>query len=129
MKTIGLIGGMSWESTVPYYREINERRGFAFRPHRAGRARPRRTSRVIARPSRFSASDLRRHRRPLRPDETSGTELPTSGRTRAASSAASAGAAVEAAGAAVGLVLCMNTMHKVTTLAIEVAVSIHAPST
>ena len=25
MKTIGLIGGMSWESTVPYYRLINER--------------------------------------------------------------------------------------------------------
>jgi aspartate racemase len=25
MKTIGLIGGMSWESTLPYYREINER--------------------------------------------------------------------------------------------------------
>ena len=24
MKTIGLIGGMSWESTVPYYRDINE---------------------------------------------------------------------------------------------------------
>jgi aspartate racemase len=24
MKTIGLIGGMSWESTVPYYRRINE---------------------------------------------------------------------------------------------------------
>ena len=24
MKTIGLIGGMSWESTVPYYRIINE---------------------------------------------------------------------------------------------------------
>jgi len=24
MKTIGLIGGMSWESTIPYYREINE---------------------------------------------------------------------------------------------------------
>jgi len=24
MKTIGLIGGMSWESTVPYYRTINE---------------------------------------------------------------------------------------------------------
>ena len=23
MKTLGLIGGMSWESTVPYYREIN----------------------------------------------------------------------------------------------------------
>lgn len=25
MKTIGLLGGMSWESTVPYYRAINER--------------------------------------------------------------------------------------------------------
>ena len=24
MKTIGLIGGMSWESTVPYYQLINE---------------------------------------------------------------------------------------------------------
>ncbi len=25
MRTIGLLGGMSWESTVPYYREINRR--------------------------------------------------------------------------------------------------------
>ncbi|WP_416311220.1 aspartate/glutamate racemase family protein [Pseudomonas sp. W03] len=24
MKTIGLIGGMSWESTIPYYRQINQ---------------------------------------------------------------------------------------------------------
>ena len=24
MKTIGLLGGMSWESTIPYYRHINE---------------------------------------------------------------------------------------------------------
>jgi len=24
MKTIGLIGGMSWESTLPYYRQLNE---------------------------------------------------------------------------------------------------------
>ena len=24
MRTIGLIGGMSWESTIPYYRIINE---------------------------------------------------------------------------------------------------------
>jgi aspartate racemase len=23
MKTIGLLGGMSWESTVPYYQTIN----------------------------------------------------------------------------------------------------------
>ena len=31
MKTIGLIGGMSWESTVTYYQIINEtvRRGWA----------------------------------------------------------------------------------------------------
>ena len=24
MKRIGLIGGMSWESTIPYYKIINE---------------------------------------------------------------------------------------------------------
>lgn len=24
MKTVGIIGGMSWESTVPYYRDLNE---------------------------------------------------------------------------------------------------------
>jgi len=24
MNTIGLLGGMSWESTVPYYRIVNE---------------------------------------------------------------------------------------------------------
>ncbi|WP_158700206.1 amino acid racemase, partial [Cronobacter dublinensis] len=24
MKTVGLLGGMSWESTIPYYRLINE---------------------------------------------------------------------------------------------------------
>jgi hypothetical protein len=24
MRTVGLIGGMSWESTIPYYRIINE---------------------------------------------------------------------------------------------------------
>ena len=26
MKTIGLLGGMSWESTLDYYREINTTR-------------------------------------------------------------------------------------------------------
>jgi aspartate racemase len=25
MRTVGLIGGMSWESTLPYYRQLNER--------------------------------------------------------------------------------------------------------
>ena len=29
MKTIGLLGGMSWESTVGYYRAINEGVGTA----------------------------------------------------------------------------------------------------
>ncbi|VTR34544.1 putative racemase [Serratia fonticola] len=24
MKVLGLLGGMSWESTIPYYRMINE---------------------------------------------------------------------------------------------------------
>ena len=24
MKVLGLLGGMSWESTIPYYRTINE---------------------------------------------------------------------------------------------------------
>jgi aspartate racemase len=24
MKVVGLIGGMSWESAIPYYRQINE---------------------------------------------------------------------------------------------------------
>ena len=24
MKTVGLLGGMSWESTIGYYRKINE---------------------------------------------------------------------------------------------------------
>ena len=32
MKTIGLLGGMSWESTIPYYRHINE----AVRARRGG---------------------------------------------------------------------------------------------
>ena len=25
MRTLGLLGGMSWESTLPYYRHVNER--------------------------------------------------------------------------------------------------------
>jgi aspartate/glutamate racemase len=25
MRTLGLPGGMSWESTIPYYRRLNER--------------------------------------------------------------------------------------------------------
>ncbi|MGH8078527.1 MAG: aspartate/glutamate racemase family protein, partial [Lysobacter sp.] len=32
MKTLGLLGGMSWESTLPYYRWINE----AVREHLGG---------------------------------------------------------------------------------------------
>jgi hypothetical protein len=37
MKTIGLLGGMSWESTKTYYHLINE--GIKARPHR-GSGRP-----------------------------------------------------------------------------------------
>lgn len=32
MKTIGLLGGMSWESTVPYYRQINLEKEGRLRP-------------------------------------------------------------------------------------------------
>ena len=37
MKTIGLLGGMSWESTVPYYRVINQEIGRALGGHHSAR--------------------------------------------------------------------------------------------
>lgn len=39
MQTMGLIGGTSWESTVTYYRVINEE--IARRPGASGRCRER----------------------------------------------------------------------------------------
>jgi aspartate racemase len=99
VKTIGLIGGMSWESTVPYYRTINER------------VRERRGGLHSARVALYSVdfADVEPLQREDRWDE-SGELL------------ARAGRAVEAAGAEL-LVLCTNTMHKVAP-AIEAAVSI-----
>ena len=99
MKTIGLIGGMSWESTVPYYREINEQ------------VRLRLGGLHSARVALYSVdfADIEPHQRTGRWDE-------------AGEALARAGRAVEAAGADF-LVLCTNTMHKVAP-AIEAAVSI-----
>jgi aspartate racemase len=99
VKTIGLIGGMSWESTVPYYRTINER------------VRQRLGGLHSARVALYSVdfADVEPLQREDRWDE-SGVLL------------ARAGRAVEAAGAEL-LVLCTNTMHKVAP-AIEAAVSI-----
>ncbi len=99
MKTIGLIGGMSWESTVPYYREINE----LVRLRLGGL----RSARVALYSVDFA--DIEPLQRTARWDE-------------AGAALARAGRAVEAAGADF-LVLCTNTMHKVAP-AIEAGVSI-----
>ena len=99
MKTIGLIGGMSWESTVPYYREINEL------------VRSRLGGLHSARVALYSVDfvDIEPLQRKDRWDE-------------AGDALAFAARAVEAAGAEF-LVLCTNTMHKVAP-AIEAACSI-----
>ena len=99
MKVIGLIGGMSWESTVPYYRTINE----AVKEHLGGLH----SAKVILYSVDFH--DIER--------------LQQSGDWAAAGSLlAGVAQAVEKAGAE-AVVLCTNTMHKVAD-AIEAAVSI-----
>lgn len=99
MKTIGLIGGMSWESTVPYYRDINlvvkERLGGLH------------SARLILYSVDFH--DIERLQHAGRWDE-------------AGDMLADAAASLAAAGADF-LVVCTNTMHKVAG-AIEQAVSI-----
>ena len=99
MKTIGLIGGMSWESTVPYYREINERV-----KRRLGGLH---SARVVLYSVDFH--DVELLQREERWDEAGGL-------------LAGAARAVAAAGAEL-LVLCTNTMHLVAP-AIEAAVPI-----
>jgi aspartate racemase len=89
MRTIGLIGGMSWESTVPYYQHIN----------------------------RFVAEELGPlHSAELVLYSVDFHEIETMQRTAqweaAGARLARAARAVEAAGADF-LVLCTNTMHKV----------------
>ena len=99
MKTIGLIGGMSWESTVPYYRLINE-----MVKARLGGLH---SARIIL----FSADfhEVERLQSAAQWDE-------------AGALLAGAARSLESAGAEF-LVLCTNTMHKVAH-SIESSVSI-----
>jgi len=99
LKIIGLIGGMSWESTVPYYRQLNE----TVREHLGGLH----SARVI-----LYSVDFHEIER-----------LQQSGDWQAAGVVlADAAQALEAAGADF-IVLCTNTMHRVAP-AIEAAVRI-----
>ena len=99
MKTIGLIGGMSWESTIPYYRAINERV-----KERLGGLH---SAKVILFSVDFHEIERLQH----------------SGDWGAAGAMlAQAARSLELAGADF-IVLCTNTMHKVAS-AIESSVSI-----
>lgn len=99
MKTIGLIGGMSWESTIPYYRLINE----TIKERLGGLH----SAKVILYSVDFhEVEQLQR----AGDWETAGVLL------------ANAARSLEAAGADF-LVLCTNTMHKVAP-SIEAAVAI-----
>jgi aspartate racemase len=99
VKTIGLIGGMSWESTIPYYRHINE----VVKARLGGLH----SARVIL----FSVDfhDIEQMQHAGRWDE-------------AGAMLANAALSLERAGADV-VVVCTNTMHKVAP-AIEAAVRI-----
>ena len=99
MKTIGLIGGMSWESTLPYYRIVNE----TVRERLGGLH----SARVVLYSVDFAEVEAMQHRG----DWAAAGEL-----------LAAAAQALQAAGADF-LVLCTNTMHKVAP-AIEAAVTI-----
>lgn len=89
MKTIGLLGGMSWESTIPYYRLINEG--------------------IKARLGGLHSASLLLHSVDFHDIEA----CQSSGDwDRAGEILASAAAGLERAGAE-GIVLCTNTMHKV----------------
>lgn len=99
MKTIGLIGGMSWESTVPYYRLINE----GVKQGLGGLH----SARLVLYSVDFHAIERLQH----------------AGRwDEAGAMLADAARALQAAGAEL-LVLCTNTMHKVAP-AIQAAVTI-----
>jgi aspartate racemase len=99
LKTIGLIGGMSWESTVPYYRQINE----AVRERLGGLH----SAKIVLYSVDFHEIERLQHAGDW---EAAGAQL-----AAAARSLAAAGAEF--------LVLCTNTMHKVAP-AIEDAVKI-----
>ncbi len=99
MKTIGLIGGMSWESTVPYYRVINE----TVRDRLGGLH----SARLV-----LYSLDFAEIERLQRVDDWEA----------AGASLAQAARVLEGAGADV-VVLCTNTMHRVAG-AVEAAVGI-----
>jgi len=100
LKTIGLIGGMSWESTIPYYREINETV-----KERLGGLH---SAKVILYSVDFH--DIER--------------LQKAGDWQAAGEAlAVAARSLEAAGADF-LVLCTNTMHRVAS---DIEAAVHIP--
>lgn len=89
MKTLGLIGGMSWESTVPYYRQINQQIN-----QRLGGLH---SAKIILYSADFQQIEA----------------LQRSGDWQQAGQLlADAAQALQRAGAE-GLVLCTNTMHKV----------------
>lgn len=99
MKTVGLLGGMSWESTVPYYRIINQRVGEALGGLHSAR--------MILYSVEFQEIEEHQH----------------AGRWKEAGEIlVAAGRAVEQAGAHF-LVLCTNTMHKVAPQ-IEAAIGV-----
>ncbi|MGH8253316.1 MAG: aspartate/glutamate racemase family protein, partial [Steroidobacteraceae bacterium] len=99
MKTLGLLGGMSWESTIPYYRLINE----AVRDRRGG---------LHSAPLLLSSVDFA----PLE-------ILMREGRWSDAGDLLGQQAAVLERAGAEALVLCTNTLHKVAA-AIQSAISI-----
>ena len=99
MKTIGLIGGMSWESTVTYYRQINE----TIKQHLGGLH----SAKIILYSVDFHDIERLQHAGDW---EGAGELL------------ANAARSLESAGAQF-LVLCTNTMHKIAP-AIEEAVRI-----
>jgi aspartate racemase len=99
MKTIGLIGGMSWESTATYYRLINE----GVRAQLGGL---------------HSAKCLL-----VSVDFAEIEELQRQGRWEEAGQAMAAAARSLERGGADFIILCTNTMHKLTAQ-IEAAVSI-----
>ena len=89
MKTLGLLGGMSWESTIPYYRIVNER------------VRDRLGGLHSARLALYSVDFAEIERLQMQGDwDEAGRQL------------ADAAAALQRAGAQ-AIVICTNTMHKV----------------
>lgn len=99
MKTIGLLGGMSWESTLPYYRQINQ----AIKLHLGGLH----SAKIVLYSVDFAEIEHLQHR----------------GDWAAAGALLADAAQALARAGADFIVLCTNTMHKVAP-AITAAVPI-----